>query len=61
MNREKKKNIKPSSDLGETNPDQGVPGVDSAVIRGIFKETASRRRMEMAKVKKERFSICHGQ
>jgi len=38
--------------LGEANSNQGIPGVGSAVRRGIFKGTASRRRMEMAKAKR---------
>jgi len=38
--------------LEEANPNQEVSGVGSAVRRGIFKGTASRRRMKMVKAKK---------
>jgi len=52
MNREEKM-TNPDPNQGEVFPNLGVPGVGGAVRSGIFRGTATRRRMEKAKAKRK--------
>ena len=51
-NRDEKKNSRPKSKLGKVFPSQRVQNVSGAVKMGIFRGTASRRKMEKEKAKR---------